>query len=167
VKHSTLSQQRQVRPQLRRLRQSPSGVKVSRRRHSSSHGALLNLDLLPSRQVLRLRLSLSVEQVAIHIHSTSLCSLCLFNKLASPLVPPERSPEPGLNVCLVVCSHYFSDVDRGFAGVIEGDRGDEVVADVGADDVVEEMRIDESEITIDGSSGAASERPRLVIVMRH
>ena len=58
-------------------------------------------------------------------------------------------------------------MDGGFAGVIEGDRGDEVVADVGADDVVEEMCIDESEITIDGSSGAASERPRLIVVMRH
>lgn len=51
--------------------------------------------------------------------------------------------------------------------MVEGDRGHQVVADVCTDDIVEEMCVDEPEIAIDGSSCAASECPRFVVVMRH
>lgn len=51
--------------------------------------------------------------------------------------------------------------------MVEGDGGDEVVADVCADDVVEEMRIDEAEIAINGCGCAASESPGFGVVMWH
>ena len=51
--------------------------------------------------------------------------------------------------------------------MVEGDGRHQVVADVCADDVVEEMCVDEPEIAIDGSSCAASKCPRLVVVVRH
>ena len=51
--------------------------------------------------------------------------------------------------------------------MVEGDRGHQVVADMCADDVVEEMRVDEAEIAIDGSSCTTSECPRLVVVVWH
>ena len=51
--------------------------------------------------------------------------------------------------------------------MVEGDCGDEVVADVRADYVVEEMGVDEAEVTVDGCGGAAGKGPGLVVVMRH
>jgi len=51
--------------------------------------------------------------------------------------------------------------------VVEGDRRHQVVADVCADDIVEEMCVDEPEITIDSGSCGTSECPRLVVVVRH
>lgn len=64
-------------------------------------------------------------------------------------------------------THYLLDVDGGFGGVVEGDGGDEVVADVCADDVVHEMGVDESEVTVDGCGGSASEGPGAVVVVWH
>lgn len=66
-----------------------------------------------------------------------------------------------------MCPHHFFDMHTGFAGVVEGDRGDEVVADVCADDIVEEVRIDESEIAVDGCGCATGECPGFVVVVRH
>jgi len=51
--------------------------------------------------------------------------------------------------------------------VVEGDGGDEVVADVCADYVVEEVRVDEAEVAVDGCGGAAGEGPGAVVVVRH
>lgn len=56
-------------------------------------------------------------------------------------------------------------MDGGFARVVEGDGGHEVVADVRADDVVEEVRVDESEIAVDGGGCAARECPGAVGVV--
>ena len=58
-------------------------------------------------------------------------------------------------------------MDAGFTGVVEGNCGYEVVADVCADDVVEEVGIDESEIAVDGCGCAAGESPGFVVVVRH
>lgn len=64
-------------------------------------------------------------------------------------------------------AHDAADVDGGFSGVVEGNRGNEMVADVGANDVVEEMSVNEAEIAVDGGSGTTGEGPCLVVVVRH
>ena len=64
-------------------------------------------------------------------------------------------------------THHFPDVLRGLAGVVEGDGGDKVVADMGADDVVEEVRVNETQIAINGGRGATRECPSFVVVVRH
>lgn len=64
-------------------------------------------------------------------------------------------------------AHYSANVDGGFAGVVEGDRGDKVMADVCADDVVEEMGIDETEVAIDGCGGTTGEGPGGGVVVGH
>lgn len=51
--------------------------------------------------------------------------------------------------------------------MVEGDCGHEVVADVRADDVVEEVRVDEAEVAVDGCGGAAGEGPGAVVVVGH
>jgi len=59
-----------------------------------------------------------------------------------------------------VLAHNALDVYGGFAGVVEGDGGDEVVADVGTDDIVEEVGVDEAQVPVgvleesDGDCGA-------------
>lgn len=50
--------------------------------------------------------------------------------------------------------------------MVEGDCRYEVVADVGADDVVEEMGIDEAEVAVDGGGGATGKGPGAVVVVR-
>jgi hypothetical protein len=65
-----------------------------------------------------------------------------------------------------VLAHHLADCHGGFGSVIEGDRGYEVVADVRANDAVEEMRVDEAQVAVDGGSGAAREGPRIVVVVR-
>lgn len=40
-----------------------------------------------------------------------------------------------------------------------------MMADVGADDVMEEMGIDEAKVTVNGGSGTAGEGPGVVVVM--
>jgi hypothetical protein len=49
--------------------------------------------------------------------------------------------------------------------VVKWDGGDEMVADVSADDVVEKMGIDEAEIAVDGGSGATREGPGTIAVV--
>ena len=51
--------------------------------------------------------------------------------------------------------------------MVEGDCRDEVVADVGADDVVEEVGVDEAEVAVDCCCGSAGEGPGFVVVVRH
>jgi len=114
-----------------------------------------------------MRLALSLIQIPKHEHATALTALRFLHKLARALLLPKGGPEARLRVGFVVLAHDFANVDGGFAGVVEGDRGHEVVADVGADDVVEEMRVDEAEITIDGCGCAASESPGFGVVMWH
>ncbi len=51
--------------------------------------------------------------------------------------------------------------------MVEGDGRDEVVADVGADDVVEEMGVNEAEIAVNGCGCATGEGPGFVVVVGH
>ena len=53
-----------------------------------------------------------------------------------------------------------------FVRVVEGNVADKVVQDMGFDDTVEAMPADEPEISIDRSCCAASESPRLRLVVR-
>jgi len=115
--------------------------------------------LLSSSVVDWLCLTFAVEQIPIHIHTTSLRTRRLFNEHARSLVPEKGSPEGRLNIGFVVLAHHFLDVKRGFGGVVEGNGGDEVVADVRADDVVEKMGVNETEVAVDGCSGTAGEGP--------
>ena len=101
------------------------------------------------------------------VHTTSLLTLRLLNKLACALVLPERGPETCFHICFVVFSHDFLDMDRSFAGVVEWNCGDKVVADVRSDNVVEEVRVDEAEVTIDGCGGSAGEGPGSIVVVGH
>src|SRR4051812_19454013 len=64
-------------------------------------------------------------------------------------------------------AHDLLNVFRSLAGVVEWDGRDEMVADVGTNDVVEEMGIEKSEITIDRCRGTTSKVPGAVIVVRH
>jgi hypothetical protein len=64
-----------------------------------------------------------------------------------------------------VFAHDLADGDGRFTCVVEGDRGHEVVADVRADDVVEEMRVDEAQVAIDGGAGTARKSPCVAVVM--
>lgn len=91
----------------------------------------------------------------------------LLNELARALVEPEGGPEWGLDIGFIVAAHNGFDVLRGLTSVVEGDGGDQVMADVGANDVMEKMGIDEAEVAIDGGSCATGEIPGLAVVMRH
>lgn len=51
--------------------------------------------------------------------------------------------------------------------MVERNGGDEVVADVCANDIVEEMCVDEAQITINGRSRTPSKGPCFVVVVRH
>lgn len=89
----------------------------------------------------------------------------LLDKLARALVLPERPHEGSCAVGAVVCTHHLADGIGGLTGVVEGDGGDEVVAHVRADDVVEEVGVDEAEVAVDGCGGAAGEVPGVVVVV--
>lgn len=112
-------------------------------------------------------LSRAVEQITEEVYTAPLGSLGLFDELARTLVAEEGGPEWSLNICDVVLSHHFLNMLRGLAGVVERNCGDEMMADVRADDVVEEVGIDETEVTINGGCRTTSEGPGLVVVVRH
>lgn len=175
----SISKQRQVGTS--RLAQSPSRIQIPRRCHGGSHCAsgtadnryrllfllLLNRGFLATAQILWLCLTLLVVQVTEEEYTTSLESLALLDEFAGALVEPEGSPERGLDISFVVYAHDLADVLRGLTSVVEGDGGDEVVADVGANDVVEEMSVDETEISVDCGSCSASEVPCAGVVVGH
>lgn len=102
-------------------------------------------------------------QVTVEVDAAALDAL--LDELAGALVLPEGPHEGRGAVGAVVGAHHFADGVRGLAGVVEGDCGDEVVAHVGADDVVEEVGVDEAEIAVDGCGGAAGKVPGVVVVV--
>jgi hypothetical protein len=63
-------------------------------------------------------------------------------------------------------AHDFANRSRRFFGVIERDRGYEMVQDVRADDRVEEVRVDEAKVAVDGGGGAEEECVYVGRVMR-
>lgn len=71
-----------------------------------------------------------------------------------------------LNITAVVLTHDWLDGLGGFVGMVERDRGDVVVEDVGLDDAVEEVTADEAKLTVDGRGRATGEVPRLASVVR-
>jgi hypothetical protein len=161
--------------QLGRLRQSPPGIQIPRRSHCGGHdadGFVLLFDVVfhvlhASREIPGARLLRPRVEVAEHEDTAALGALGLLDELAGAHVAPEGGPERGLRVCFVVHAHDLLDVLRGLAGVVEGNGGNEVVADVGADDVVEEVSVDEAEITVDGGGCAAGKGPGLVVIVGH
>lgn len=89
----------------------------------------------------------------------------LLDELALTLVLPECSHEWSLGVGAVVLAHDLANGDRGLTSVVKGNSRDKVVADVSADDIVEEMGVDETEVSIDGGSSSTSEGPGAVLVV--
>lgn len=49
--------------------------------------------------------------------------------------------------------------------LVEGDAGEEMVDNVGVDDVVEEVAANPAEVTVDGSKSALDVRPALGVVV--
>lgn len=90
----------------------------------------------------------------------------LLDELAVALIAPEGCPEGRGAVSAVVLAHDLADCVAGFSSVVEGDGGDEVVQNVRADDVVEEVGVDESEVAVNGGSGTTGEGPGAVVVVR-
>ena len=84
----------------------------------------------------------------------------------NPLAP-SRTLEQGLDeadraalsIGPVVLAHDWLDGVRCLVGVIEWDRGDVVVQDMGFYDAVEDVATDKAELTIDRSSSTTSEVP--------
>ncbi|CAG8960711.1 hypothetical protein HYFRA_00013481 [Hymenoscyphus fraxineus] len=161
------------------LTQSSSRIQISSTRHRhgrSSSRTSRSLDslgdielalLLDTGQISRLGLALAVIQVSEHVHSTSLLANGFLNEFARTLVTEEGGPEGGLEIRLVVWTHDLFDIFGGLTCVVEWDGGDEVVADVCANDIVEEVGIDEAKVTINGGSGSTGEGPGLVVVVGH
>jgi len=65
-----------------------------------------------------------------------------------------------------VAAHDGLDGLAGLVGVVEGDRADIVVQDVGLDDTVQQRAPDEAKLAVDGCGGAPDVRPLLARVVR-
>ncbi len=102
-------------------------------------------------------------EVAEEVDSGALNSL--LDKLALALVLPEGVHEARLAVGAVVRAHDLADGVGGLLGVVEWDSGHQVVENVGANDIVEKMGINEAKVTVDGGGGATGEVPGVVIVV--
>jgi hypothetical protein len=90
-----------------------------------------------------------------------------------PLAPTSDVPDSGdeakrtvFDIGAVVLAHDLLDGLGSLVGVVEGDGRDVVVENVGLDDAVEEAAADETELTVDSSSGTASVGPGLSVVVR-
>lgn len=90
---------------------------------------------------------------------------CLLDKLTLLLILPECRHEGSGGIALVVLAHDLLDMDRGLASVVKRNGRDQVMANVGANNVVEEMGINETEITIDCRSRSTRKCPLVVAVM--
>jgi len=77
----------------------------------------------------------------------------------------EESSPAGVSLGAVVVAHDLLDGLAGFIGVVEGDGADIVVEDMGLDDSVENVTADETEVTVDGGSGATGKVPHLRLVV--
>lgn len=70
-----------------------------------------------------------------------------------------------MSLAAVVVAHDLLDCFAGFVGVVEGDRADIVVEDVGFDDSVEDVTADESEVAVNGGSGTSGKVPDFGLVV--
>jgi hypothetical protein len=94
----------------------------------------------------------------------ALGTLARFNPLAHAGTAPHGLDEPDgavPGVRAVVAAHNLLERLGGLIGIVEGDRGDVVVQNVGLDDTVEELAADEAELAIDGGGSATDVVPRL------
>jgi hypothetical protein len=90
----------------------------------------------------------------------------LLDKLTLLLGLPKRCHEWSFGVGSVVFPHHFTNRYRSLSGVVEGYCTYEVMADVSPNNVVEQVFINETKISIDGCSCASHECPCAVSVMR-
>lgn len=109
-------------------------------------------------------------RVAVEKHTLALAlgTLGGLNPLAGASAGPEsleESSPAGVGLGAVVVAHDLLDGLAGFVGVVEGDGADIVVEDVSFDDSVEDVTADETEITVDGGSGATGKVPHLRLVV--
>jgi hypothetical protein len=136
--------------------ESSLGIQVPAR----SHGGLDILGVLAVSQIL----GRNADTVKVAEEVDSAVIDALLDELALLLLLPEGLHEWGV-IPLVVLAHDLLNVDRSLLSVVEWNGRDEMMADVRADNVVEQVGVDEAKITINGCSGTAGKRPCGVGVM--
>lgn len=154
-------QQRKRCWQIKTGRQSSFGVQISTARHGR-----LSLQLcvsgLSAREIFRC--SSDTMKVAEEIDVTTRNSF--LDKLACLLVAPESSHERSVEIGLVVLAHDLLDVDRSFSSVVKWNGGDEMMADMSANDIVEEVSVNEAQVPVNRCCRTTCEIPGLVVVVR-
>ncbi len=116
---------------------------------------------------------LDTEAVPVPVEENALAlALGALGRL-DPLAPadaapqsPEEADRAVLSVGAVVAAHDLLDRLAGLVGMVEGDSRHVVVQHVRLDDTVQKLAADETELTIDGSSGTAHVVPRFGSVVR-
>lgn len=101
--------------------------------------------------------------------AVTLSTLGGLNPLARAAAGPhglEESKRASVSFRTVVLAHHLLDGFTGLISIVERDRADVVVEDVGLNDTVEELTSDETELAVDGGSGANGEVPYLRLIMR-
>ena len=99
----------------------------------------------------------------------TLSTLSGFNPLAGASGGPhglEETSPAGVSLSAVVGTHDGLDGFAGLVGVVEGDRADVVVQNVGLNDTVEDVTTNEAKVTVDGGGGATSKVPHLGLIVR-
>ena len=89
--------------------------------------------------------------------------------MAHPPARPEALQEAhgtAAGIRSVMATHDRPDCLGSFVGMVEWDRGDVMVKDVGLDNTVHQSATDEPELAVNGGSGASGVAPRLSGVMR-
>lgn len=98
-------------------------------------------------------------EVSKHKDSRPLHPWTFLDKLAVALVFPECGEQGCITIFIVVLSHDLLDGLCGFLCMVEWDRGHKMVKHMGPHNVVEEMRVDEPKVTIDGGCSASGKCP--------
>jgi hypothetical protein len=79
---------------------------------------------------------------------------------------PERCHEWSFSVGPVVFPYHFTNRYRSLSGVVKGYYTYKVMTDVSLNNVVEQVFVNETKISINGCSGASHEFPCAISVMR-
>ena len=115
----------------------------------------------------------SAQTIAVAVEQNALASTLGLSTGLDPLAHASAAPEStdetngtASSIGSVVLAHDGLDSLGSLISVIEGNGADVVVEDVGLDDAVEEVAANESELAIDGGSGAADKVPLLSGVVR-
>lgn len=89
--------------------------------------------------------------------------------MAHPPTCPETLEEAhgtAAGIRSIMATHDWLDCLGSFIGVVEWDRGDVMVKDVGFDNTVHQSATDEAKLAVNGGSRASGVAPRLSGVMR-